>query len=76
MPSYLVETYLARENAGAVRSAAAKLRLARSIYVPEDETCFFVVDAPSLTEAALAGRGAGLTPVRVVKAIPSRREEP
>jgi hypothetical protein len=76
MPSYLVETYLAREGAASVRSAAAKLRCAQSIYVPEDETCFFVVEAPSQSDAALAAQRAGLAPVRVVEAVASGREEP
>jgi hypothetical protein len=75
MPSYLVESYLAREQAASVRSAAAKLRFAHSIYVPEDETCFFVFDAESLSEAALAAQVAGITPVRIVEAISSGREE-
>jgi len=76
VPSYLVETYVARGCAAAVRSAAARLRFAQSIYVPEDETCFFVFDALSPSDAALAAQTAGLVPVRVVEAIPSGREEP
>jgi hypothetical protein len=76
VPSYLVETDVARERAASVRSAAARLRFAQSIYIPEDETCFFVFDALSLSEAALAAQIAGLEPVRVVEAIPSGREEP
>jgi hypothetical protein len=60
VPSYLIETYLARGQAGErtrreqrARSAAQQLagsqvvvQFERSIYVPEDETCFFIVDAP------------------------------
>ena len=76
MPSYLVESYLAREQAASVRLAAAKLRVSHSIYVPEDETCVFVFDAASPSEAALAAQVAGLEPVRVVEAISSGREEP
>ena len=71
MPSYLVETYLARGQAGEraarerrARSAAGQLllesvRFERSIYVPEDGICFFVFDAP----------------IRVVEAVSSRGEE-
>jgi hypothetical protein len=83
MPSYLVETYLARGIAGErsarerrARSAAAELTLAhvpvrfdRSIHVPEDEICFFVFDAPSGRDAALAAERAGLDPLRVVEAV-------
>jgi hypothetical protein len=60
VPSYLVETYLARGDAREraareqrARSAAEELmregtrvRFECSIFVPEDEICFFVFDAP------------------------------
>lgn len=82
MPSYLVETYLARGQAGEragrerrARSAAEELtqgatrvRFDHSIHVPADEICFFVFVAPSEREAALAAHRAGLDPIRVVEA--------
>ena len=88
MPSYLAETFLARGDAGErtarerrARSAAEELtregtrvRFDRSIHVPEDEICFFVFDAPSAGEAALAAERAGLDPFRVVEAISSGKE--
>jgi len=86
VPSYLVETYLARSQAGQraaqeqrARSVAGdptieSVRFERSIYVPEDEICFFVFDAPSGREAALAAQRAGLEPIRVVEAVPSESE--
>ena len=88
MPSYLVETYLARGRAGEraarerrARSAAkeladgcARVRFDRSIYVPEDEICFFVFDAPSGRDAALTAERAELDPIRVVEAVSSRKE--
>lgn len=88
MPSYLVETFLARGDAGALsrrersaRSAAEELtqgttrvRFDRSIHVPEDEICFFVFEAPSGREAALAAERAGLDPFRVVEAVLSEKE--
>ena len=88
MPSFLVETYLARGGAGErttrerrARSAAEELtregtrvRFDRLIHVPEDEICFFVFDAPSGREAALAAQRARLEPLRVVEAISSRKE--
>jgi len=90
VPSYLVETYLARGRAGEraarelrARSVAEELtegrmrvRFERSIYVPEDEICFFVFDAPSGRDAALAAQRAELDPIRIVEAISSRKEEP
>jgi hypothetical protein len=90
MPSYLVETFLARGAAGErqarerrARSAADELtsqtttavRFQNSIYVPEDEICFFVFDAPSGHDAALAAQRAGLDQVRVVEAVPSGEGE-
>jgi hypothetical protein len=89
MPSYLVETYLARGLAGErsareqrARSAAEELtqkrtpvRLEFSIHVPEDEICFFIFDAPSGRVAALVAQSAGLDPFRVVEAISSTKEE-
>ena len=88
MPSYLVETYLARGDAkGRVarerqaRSAAQELtrkgtsvRFVRAIHVPEDEICFFVFDAPSNPEAVLVAELAGLGLLRVVEAFSSGEE--
>jgi hypothetical protein len=88
MPSYLVETYLARGAAGQrtarerrARSAAEDLTLRGTdvrfggvIHIPEDEICFFVFAAPSGRAAALAAASARLDPFRVVEAITSRKE--
>jgi hypothetical protein len=85
VPSYLVETYLARGQAGEraareqrARSSAKErthVRFERSIHVPEDEICFFVFDAPSGRDAALAAQRAELDPIRVVKAVSSGEEK-
>ena len=89
MPSYLVETYLGRGMAGErasrerrARSVAEELtrertpvRFDHSIYLPEDEVCFFVFDAPSGRDAALTAQRAGLDPIRVVEADSSREEK-
>ena len=89
MPSYVVETYLARGRAGErtarelrARSAAEELtrgttrvRFDRSIHVPEDEICFYVFDAPSARDAAHAAHRAGLDPIRIVEAVSSGKEE-
>jgi hypothetical protein len=88
MPSYLVETFLPRGGAGErtareqrARSAAQELtrkgtrvRFDQTIHVPEDEICFFVFDAPSSLDAALAAQLAELRPVRVVEAVSSGKE--
>ena len=89
MPSYLVETYLARGDGDNCRarwqraiSAAEELtregtrvRFAHTIYVPEDEICFFVVDAPSSRDAVRAAERANLEPFRVVEAVSSGKEQ-
>lgn len=87
MPSYLVETYLARGAAGErparegrARSAAealtregTRVRFDGSIHVPDDEICFFTFEAPSSSDAALAAKRAGLEPMRVVEAVSTRK---
>jgi hypothetical protein len=88
VPSFLVETFLSRSatrertaREGRARSAAQELaragmriRFERSIYVPEDELCFFVFDAASGREAALVAEQAALEPIRVVEAVSSGKE--
>jgi hypothetical protein len=88
VPNYLVETYLARGRAGEpaarerrARSAAedltdgrTRVRFDRSIYVPEDEICFFLFDAPSGRDAALVAERAELDSIRVVEVVSSRKE--
>jgi hypothetical protein len=88
VPSYLVETYLARGGPGErtsrerrARSAAEELTrdgtrvvFDRSIHVPEDEICSFVFDAPSGKHAALVAQRAELDPIRVVEAVSSEKE--
>ena len=90
MPSYLVETFLARGHAGErtarearARSAAEELTQAGTqvrfdgvIHVPEDEICFFMFGAPSSREAALVAQRAELDPFRVVEAVTSGEEQP
>jgi hypothetical protein len=85
VPSYLVEIFLPRGDAGGrearerrARSAAEELtqdgsrvRFEQSIHVPEDEICFLVYDARTAREAALAAERADLEPVRVVEAVSS-----
>jgi hypothetical protein len=88
VPSYLVETFLPRGAAGErtarerrARSVAEELtqqgtrvRFDRSIHVPEDEICFYLFDAPSGRDAAMAAQQAALDPLRVVESVLSRKE--
>jgi hypothetical protein len=89
VPSYLIETFLARGAAGErqarerrAHSAAeqmtregTRVRFEGSIHVPEDEICFFTFATPSGREAALVAQRAGLEPIRVVEAVPSGKEQ-
>jgi hypothetical protein len=85
MPSYLVETYLprgratcdtqARLAAEALTRGKTVIRFDHSIHVPEDEVCLYVFDAASADDAAQAASRAGLDAIRVVEAIPSRKEK-
>jgi hypothetical protein len=86
---FLVEVFTARVNAGKLAAVERRATLAakrvsngdrevqfvRATYIPEDEVCFFVFDAPSDRAAALAARRAGLEPTRVVEAVSSTKEE-
>jgi hypothetical protein len=65
----------ARSAAEELTEGRRRVRFERSIHVPEDEICFFVFDAPSGRDAALAAQRAELDPIRVVEAISSRKEE-
>jgi hypothetical protein len=92
VPSYLIETYLARgvpgerasreQRARSAAEASARVRFERSIHLPEDELCFYVFEAPSGRDATRVAQQAGLDPLRVVEAIPSdhdnldRKEKP
>jgi hypothetical protein len=89
MPSYLIETFLARDAAGERKARERRARSAAeamaregtrvgfdgSIHVPEDEICLFTFEAPSRRAAALVAQRAGLEPLRIVEAIPSGKEE-
>jgi hypothetical protein len=89
VPSYLVETFLARGAAGerqarerrarsvaeAMTQEGMRVGFEGSIHVPEDEICFFTFAASSGRIAALVAQRAGLEALRVVEAIPSREEE-
>lgn len=89
MPSYLVETFLARGAAGerlaregrassaaeALTRQGTRVRFDGSIHVPEDELCFFSFEAPSGRDAALVAQRAGLEPLRVVEAVSSIKGE-
>jgi ubiquinone/menaquinone biosynthesis C-methylase UbiE len=74
MPEFLVELYVAHDDPRTARRHAERaeratadltregrpLRCVRSIFVPQDETCFLLYEAPSAAAVAEALRRAGL----------------
>ena len=82
MRTFLVETYLSRAHAGelddtvARRRAAAEVtspsgdavRYLRTTFVPEDETCFHVLEGSSLEAITVVSERAELSPIRIVEA--------
>lgn len=74
MAEYLVELYVSREDPAAVESGAERARAAadevteegaavryvRVIFVPEDETCFFLYEAGSADDVREAASRAGV----------------
>lgn len=83
MGEFLVELYAARDGAAAVehgselgRRASEELtregtpvRFLRSIFLPEDETCFHLYEAPSADAVRELARRAGLPLERVTEAV-------
>jgi uncharacterized protein DUF4242 len=86
---FLVEVFVPRSKADALAAAeqrareaarrlsenAAEIRYVRATYVPEDETCFHVFDAPSAGAVAEASRLAGLGEGRIVEVTTTEKGE-
>jgi len=82
MNEFLVELYVSRTNCTASAVSAERLgraaeeltaegrpvRLLRSIFVPEDETCFLLVEAATAETVRETARRAALPLERVVEA--------
>ena len=80
--TFVIETYQSRTRTGELDAATSRLRAVvaaatpiegpvrhvRSFFVPEDEMCFHVVEAPSIGTTAELSRRAGLVPERIVEA--------
>lgn len=83
MAEFLIEVYLSRGDSAAVERNAERARLAareltregtpvrylRSIFVPEDETCFVLLQADAAEAAGEAARRAGLSFERLAEAV-------
>jgi len=86
---FLVELYVPRSRAGELAAAKERVRAAatqvsrsdhhiryvRAIYVPEDETCFYVFDASSADLVAEVSDLAGLGDGRVVETLRDAKGE-
>ena len=86
MPSYLVETYMPCSHAQEAHAAArrvtsaadelsrsgADVRHVRTTFLPDDETCFHLVEAPSAVAVEEVSRRAGLGRTRIVRAVEAR----
>ncbi len=83
MAEFLLEFYVARSDGVAVERGEKRARIAaeglmnegtpihflRSIFVPEDETCFYLYEAETVEAVREAARRAGLTFDRVTEAV-------
>ncbi|HEX8026613.1 MAG TPA: nickel-binding protein [Candidatus Limnocylindrales bacterium] len=90
MTEFLLETYLsrtagdaidagierARRAAEAVRREGRRVELLRTIFLPEDETCFFVYRAASADDVREAARRADLPTENVVQAVTQAARRP
>ena len=86
MPSYLVESFVPRSSLDTALEAGGRLRAAcdelrrkgssaryvRTTFVPEDETCFHLIEADSAEVAAELCRRASICRVRIVVANEAR----
>ena len=82
MGTFIVETYLSRDAAGEpdatiaravsavdeVTAAGDPIRYLRAIFIPDDETCMLLFEAPSVEVVRMVAQRAGLDPDRVVPA--------
>ena len=62
--------------ADAMTRAGTRVRFEGSIYIPEDEICWFTIAAPTTEEAALVAVRSGLEAVRIVEAMLSGKVQP
>jgi hypothetical protein len=83
MAEYLLERYLARTDLERVREEAERARqavdslrreavpilLLRSLYLPAEETCFYLYEAETIEQVQEAIRRAALAFERIVEAV-------
>jgi hypothetical protein len=59
----------ARRAAAELSASGTPVRYMRPIFVPEDETCFYLLHAESHQAASEALRRAGVSPQRITEAV-------
>ncbi len=83
MPEFLIEVYVSRRDPVAVERGEERARIAaeelaregtpvrflRSIFIPEDETCFYLCEAGSVHAATELAARADLSLDRVVESV-------
>jgi hypothetical protein len=83
MAEYLLERYLVRTDPEAVRTEAVRarqaaeelrrenipIRFVRSLYLPEDETCFYLYEAETIEQVREAARRAALPFEHITRAL-------
>ena len=83
MAEFLLECYVSRTDGASVERGGARARIAaeeltregtairllRSIFVPEDETCFYLYEAETVEAVREAARRAALPFERIAEAI-------
>ncbi len=78
MAEFLVEFYVSRANgsrvhvaADALTRAGTALRCVRTIFVPDDETGFLLLEAASVDDVREAARNAEISLARISEAVTS-----
>lgn len=59
----------ARRAAAEMRAAGVPVRFLRSVYVPEDDACFFLFEGPSAADVARAADASRTTGTSVEKVL-------
>ncbi len=62
----------ARLTAGELRREGTPVRFLRTIFVPEDETCFLLYEGPSVEAVREATRRAAIPTEHIVEAVPAQ----
>jgi len=77
MPEFLAETYAPRDAPAPVAPRpGAPVRFLGAVLVPDEETCFWLYQAPSADAVRAAMTSARLRPERITPAVSIRPSDP